>query len=277
VQLQRLGDVLLTTPLLDDLHRAFPSAELDFLVGQTAAPLLEHHPRIAERIVYDVARPRRTWRAVRARRYDWVLDVQSSPRTAPVALVSGARVRVGWRIRGPWKLVYTHTVPRDVLPQAYVPVQRQCFLELLGVPTAPPQPRLFLTAEERRRGEVEARALGAPAGRARAGFVLSANLPAREWPIERFAHVAGTLDADGVVPLVFHNPGDDGKVAEFRRLVPGAVVAHTPGIREMACVIGACSVLISGDTGPAHVARAVGVPTVTVYGPSDPAPRPSPA
>jgi len=60
VQLQRLGDVLLTTPLLDDLHRAFPGAEFDFLVGQGAAPLLEQHPRIAERLVYDAARPRHT-------------------------------------------------------------------------------------------------------------------------------------------------------------------------------------------------------------------------
>ena len=270
IQLQRLGDVLLSTPLLDDLHRAFPEARLDFLVGEGAAPLLDNHPLIAERIVFNAARPRRTWKAVITARYDWVLDVQSNPRTAPLTLASGARARVGWRIRGPWKLVYTHTVQRGGHPAVYVPVQRQRFLQALGVPTATPWPRLYLTAEERARGEGELRALGLSGGQPIAGFVLSANLSKREWGVERFARAAQLLAADGVQPLVFHNPGDDEKVAEFRGLVPGATVAQLPELRRMMGVIAACQVLVAGDTGPAHIAQALDVPTVTIFGPSNP-------
>ena len=83
-QLRRLGDVVLTTALLEDLRRAFPDATVDFLIGDRAAPLLEHHPLVSERLIYDRAHPARTWRAVRARRYDWFIDPQSSPRTAPL-------------------------------------------------------------------------------------------------------------------------------------------------------------------------------------------------
>jgi ADP-heptose:LPS heptosyltransferase len=270
IQLQRLGDVLLSTPLLDDLHRAFPAARLDFLVGESAAPLLDNHPQISERHVLDAARPRRTWKAVISARYDWVLDVQSSPRTAPLTLLSGARARVGWRIRGPWKLVYTHTIVRGGHPAVYVPVQRQRFLQALGVPTATPRPRLYLTPEEHARGEAAVRALGVPRGSPVAGFVLSANLTKREWGVERFALAAQSLAADGVLPLVFHNPGDDAMVAQFRQLVPGAVVAQLPELRRLMSVIAACGVLISGDTGPAHIAQALDVPTVTIFGPSNP-------
>ena len=98
-QLRRLGDVVLTTALLNDLRRAFPNTPVDFLVGDRAAPLLEHHPLIHERLIYDREHPMRTWRAVRARHYDWVIDPQSSPRTAPVALLSGAPVRAGFAAR----------------------------------------------------------------------------------------------------------------------------------------------------------------------------------
>lgn len=199
-----------------------------------------------------------------------MLDVQSSPRTALATLLSGARVRVGWHIRGPWKLVYTHTVPRSDEP-VYVPVMRQGFLHALGVPTEPPVVRLYLTAAERARGQSDVQSLDAAAGRPRAGIVLSANLPAKEWPVERFADVACALAADGVVPVAFHNPGDDEKIAEFARRAPQAVVARTQGVRHMAGMFAACSVVISGDTGPAHIARAVGVPTVTIHGPTDPA------
>ena len=132
VQLRRLGDVVLTTALLEDLRRAFPHTPVDFLVGDRAAPLLQHHPWIRERVIYDRAHPTRTWHAVRGRRYDWIVDPQSSPRTAPLALVSAAPVRAGFGVRG-WGWVYTHRLPRAGRPVEYVPRERQRLLEMLGV------------------------------------------------------------------------------------------------------------------------------------------------
>ena len=99
IQLRRLGDVVLTTALLEDFGSAFPGAAVDFLVGPAAAPLLAGHPRISERIVFDPDRRSVMTREIRSRRYDWVVDLQGSLSTSMLARASGARVRLGWRVR----------------------------------------------------------------------------------------------------------------------------------------------------------------------------------
>src|SRR5918911_278473 len=159
IQIRYLGDVVLSTALLEDLRCALPGAAMDFLVGETAAPLLLEHPLIRERIVLDVDHPAAMWRRVRARHYDWVIDVQGNLRTAMLTRLSGAPVRVGWRVRA-WPLAYTHAPPRGGGPE-YVVRERRRLLELVGVPASSAGPRLYLSAEERDRGERDAIAAGA--------------------------------------------------------------------------------------------------------------------
>lgn len=270
MQLQRLGDVLLTSTLLADLRREFPHATVDFLVGDRASAMLDGHPLIAERIIYDRRHPLRMLRLIRSRRYDWVIDLQSSPRTAQVALASGARRRAGWQIVGPWRLVYTHQLPRHTRPAVYVPRERQRMLELLGVPTVPGRPRLYLDEAERARGLEDARALGIGQGTPAVGLLLSAHQRTREWPPRYFAALAERLDADGVLPVVFQMPGDEDKIAEFRRRTGAGQIAAIPELRRFLGVLAACRAFVSGDTGPAHMAMALDVPTVTIYGPTNP-------
>ena len=214
-QLRRLGDVVLTTALLEDLRRAFPDAPVDFLIGDRAAPLLEHHPLVHERLIYDRAHPTRTWRAVRAHRYDWIIDPQSSPRTAPVAITSGAPVRAGFGVRG-WGWVYTHRLPRAGRPVEYVARERQRLLEMLGVPIGRPRTKLVLTHEERSTGRsrLEAQVLGRTAPVV--AIVLSSGDAKREWPVSHFAALATALVSDGLQLIVLETPGDAEKVAHVR-------------------------------------------------------------
>ncbi|MDQ6888138.1 MAG: glycosyltransferase family 9 protein [Gemmatimonadota bacterium] len=265
IQLRRLGDVLLTTPLLDDLHAAFPSARTDFLVGRAAAPLLEGLSLGGERIVYDRDRPWAMARRIRERCYDWIVDVQSNPRTAMLSRLSGAPIRVGWQVRG-WAWVYTHLLSRTGRPIEYVVRERRRLLELLGVPPLDTRPRLMLTAAERAAGEERLRVAGALPGVARVGLVLSSGEPTREWRVEGFATVADSIAAAGLKPIIFQNPGDDEKVARLRSLSSAGIVAAIPDLREFLGALSSCRALVSGDTGPAHMAAALGVPTVTIYG-----------
>ncbi len=270
VQLRRLGDVVLTTALLGDLRRALPGASVDFLVGDRAAPLLEHHPQIRERLIYDREHPTRTWRAVRSRRYDWIIDPQSSPRTAPLALVSGAPVRAGFAVRG-WGWVYTHRLPRAGRPTEYVPRERQRLLEMLGVSVARPRTSLVLTSAEGAAGDELLIAHGIRPDAPVIGMVLSAGESAKEWPAGHFAALADALADAGIQPVLFEMPGDAEKVARAcdasRRLVRIAV----PGLRAFMGALAACTALVSADTGPAHIATALQVPRVTVFGPEPPA------
>ena len=270
VQLRRLGDVVLTTALLEDLRRAFPQTEVDFLVGDRAAPLLAHHPLIHERLIYDRDHPTRTWRTVRARRYDWIVDPQSSPRTAPLALMSTAPVRAGFAVRG-WGWVYTHRLPRAGRATEYVARERQRMLEMLGVPIAPARTSLALTDDERAAGRHRLAAHGVRQGAPVTALVLSAGERAKEWPPRHFAMLADALARDGAQPVLFEMPGDAAKAAsageESRALVRIAV----PELRDFMGALAASDVLVSADTGPAHIATALRVPRVTIFGPEPPA------
>ena len=269
-QLRRLGDVVLTTALLEDLRRALPDAPVDFLIGDRAAPLLEHHPLVDERLIYDRAHPTRTWRAVRARRYDWIIDPQSSPRTAPVAIISGAPVRAGFGVRG-WGWVYTHRLARAGRPVEYVARERQRLLEMLGVPIARPRTQLVLTNEERAAGgsRLEAQGLGRTA--AIVALVLSSGEAKKEWPVGHFAALATALAGEGLQPVLLETPGDAEKIARVRAASRALPHLSLPGLRDFMGTIAACDVLVSADTGPAHMATALEVPRVTIFGPEPPA------
>ena len=270
VQLRRLGDVVLTTALLEDLHRAFPHTAVDFLVGDRAAPLLQHHPLIRERLIYDRAHPTRTWRAVRARRYDWIVDPQSSPRTAPLSLASGAPVRAGFGVRG-WGWVYTHRLPRAGRAVEYVPRERQRLLEMLGVSVGPARTSLALTADERAAGRAMLAAAGARTDAPIVACVLSAGESAKEWPPSHFAVLADLCAGDRLQVVLFEMPGDAEKASRAADASRHLLRLPVPDLRDFMSALSACDVLVSADTGPAHIATALRVPRVTIFGPEPPA------
>lgn len=266
IQLRRLGDVVLSTALLDDITSAFPDASVDFLVGPAAAPLLAGHPLIRERIVFDAARRRAMAREIRSRRYDWVVDLQGSLPTALLTRASRARVRLGWRVRG-WRLWYTHAKSRKG-PVEYVVRERRRLLELAGLPVGDSLPSIHLSTDECVLGERDARSCGAPPGIPRVGILLSTREPAKDWSVDGFADVARALVANGVTPLVFHTDDDEERVERIRAFAPGAVIVPSLDLRRFLGVLSTTSVFVSGDTGPAHMADALGVPRVTIFGPT---------
>lgn len=270
VQLRRLGDVVLTTALLEDLRRALPNTAVDFLVGDRAAPLLEHHPLVRERLIYDRGRPTRTWRAVRRIGYDWIIDPQSSPRTAPLALVSGSPVRAGFGVRG-WGWVYTHRLPRSGRAVEYVPRERQRLLELLGVRVGPVRTSLAVTAQERVRARELLASLGLRADAPLVALVLSAGESAKEWPPTHFATLADGLAWAGIQVVMFEMPGDGEKVSRAAQSSRAFARVAVPGLRDFMGALTACDALVSADTGPAHMATALRVPRVTIFGPEPPA------
>lgn len=268
VQLRRLGDVTLSTALLPDLHRAWPTAALDWLVASAAAPLLEHHPLVSERLVLEKPHAVRLWRPVRGRRYDCVIDVQSSVSTAGLTWLSGAPVRVGWDARGRgW--AYTHPVERRLRQPVYVPRDRGRMLTALGLPLSEPEPRLYLTLEERAEGAKLVRALAG--ARPCVGIVLTTSNAAKDWAAEKFAAVARALSENGVAAVVFRTPDGASRERAFHAAAgDAALFAPVTPVRSLLALIASSDVFLSGDTGPAHMATAVGVPRVTVYGPSLP-------
>jgi ADP-heptose:LPS heptosyltransferase len=207
---------------------------------------------------------------IRARRYDWIIDPQSSPRTAPLALVSGSPVRAGFAVRG-WGWVYTHRLPRAGRPVEYVARERQRLLEMLGVTVGAPRTSLALSAEEGAGGRRSLADHGVRAGAPTVAFVLSAGEAAKEWPPEHFAALATELAREAMQIVIFEMPGDAAKVARATAHLASVARIPVPGLRDFMSALAACDVLVSADTGPAHIATALRVPRVTIFGPEPPA------
>jgi heptosyltransferase III len=274
IQLRRLGDVVLSTALLDDLHRALPNATIDMLVGRHAAPLVGGHPLLRKRIVLEDLGTLGTARLVRMAHYDAVFDIQGSTRTAMITRASGAPLRVGWKVRAA-PVAYTHMLARDGAPE-YVVRRRRRLLELAGIPAGDSLPRLVLTDRERLQGEADLRSAGAPPSGHRIAFALVTSSPARDWPLEKFARLGDALLDRGVTPIVLAAGTPPAIVARMHALCPRAIIIpalesdRDREMRRFLGVLGSCDVLLSGDTGPAHMADALGVPRVTLYGPTTP-------
>lgn len=264
VQLRRLGDVILTTPALEALKKRHPGAKLDFLVEAPGAEAVAGHPAIDEVLVYDAGD---AWEAlrwalkIRSRRYDWVIDFLANPRAALLTALSGAAVRAGpAHVARRW--AYNRRMKQS--PQAcYAALEKVRWLAELGVRPgdAPELPRLYLAERPASLDNV-------------VGLVPPSRKETRRWPAPSYARLGRLLrDKHGCRLKVFWGPGEKDLADEVvRGIGAGAeAVAPTRGIKDLARELVSCRVVVGNCAGPKHVAVALGVPTVTVHGSSDPA------
>lgn len=266
-----LGDTVMALPTLRALRAALPGAEL-WCLGPWVGTILETEPGIARRLVPPGGVGARLVQARRLRqaRFDVALILPNSLETALAGWLSGARWRVGYG-EGRDALL-THALPA----QTDRVHQVAGYLRLLapfGVEASPIPPTLGIDAARR----VEARRLlgevGVPLGDPRVGLQLGAALgPAKLWVPARIAALATRLEARGIHPILLGGP-------QARGLADAVQAAAAEPIRSLvgrdrpallAALIAELDALVGADSGPAHVAAAVGVPAVTLFGPTDP-------
>jgi heptosyltransferase III len=278
-----LGDVLLATPALRALRSGFPAAELHVGIDDNLAPLLRDNPDV-HRLWLLPRRNQRGWRAwwpiyrdMRRTRFDLVIDLHGSPRTAFLARWTGAPNRVGYVLRGRGRF-YNLRVPRDADRRG-----RRCALYAA-------QTNLEIVARCGVRGAVledtrlvlppasdtiasDARALlhAALPNTRRVGLAPAGTWPAKTYPPEHWAHVGDRLAARGYGVLLLWGPGEEPVVEAVRtRMHAPAAVPPATGIEAMAAVVAELDLLICNDSGIKHVAVARGTPTLTLYGPTNP-------
>jgi len=267
IQLKRVGDVIVTTPVIEAVHRRFPDAAIDFMTDKSFAPLLEHHPYLRRVQKYDRAHLWDTLRQVRNAQYDVIFDFQGSPRSAMLVLWSGARLRAGYEI-GFWQLAYNKRVPRPRGAQL-VTEGKFSLLEHVWGPLGERPPRMLcLTEEEKSWAD---RAILVEHGQKVVGLVPPDRRESRRWPDASFAEVARRQLSAGHAVWLFWGPGEESLVKSVADRAPGSVMIPKTSLRQMAALLARCKLVVTNDCGPMHLATAVGTPTVTLYGPTDPA------
>jgi lipopolysaccharide heptosyltransferase I len=272
VRLGSLGDLIHTLPAVAALRRAHPALEIDWLVEPPHRPLLDLVPVISSVIVLP-GRTARGWldarRTMRGREYDVAADFQGLIKSAALARLSGAARVVGFdrqALREPAAAsFYTESI--EVGEGRHVIDKNLGLAAALGAaPGAPEFPLAPVTSA----------ALDDIRGRIRSDFALinpGAAWPNKRWPPDRFGAVAAHLrDRHGLMSVVLWGPGDR-EVAEavVAAAAGAAVVAPETMLPDLLAFSREARLMVSGDTGPLHIAAAVGVPIVSMFGPTNPA------
>lgn len=274
LQLRRLGDVLMTTPMLRAIKGALPSAVVRVSVEPLSAPAVRHNPH-ADGL--ELTEPGGyiglAWRLRRAR-YDVVIDTIGTPASARLALLSGAPMRIGRA--GRWRTAcYTHALPPEAGP-AYSAAAKLALLQPLGIRSDDCRIELFPTEAESREADRYWSSLGLPDGQPVVAFSPVSRRSRKVWPPERFADVCDRWAARaGLRYLPIFAPGEEPQVQRViaRLRHPGAVIRPAPRLTfgALAPLMRRCAFYLGNDNGARHAAIAAGIPTAAVFGPADPA------
>ena len=278
----QLGDVVLSLPALHAIRRRFPRARITVAVGKPGKQVVELAGCADDVLVVDRVAlrdgfvPASLWQIarivkdVRRRRFDFVIDLHSLSETNLLGFLSGAPQRLyarrptrsidalsNFRPRPPVEDTKKHAVDRylDVLAPLKVEVVSR-------VPRLPVLPEAQAAVEQIFR---KAKLVGdAPL----VGLFPGAGHPSRQWPLERFKELAERLERnDDVRIVVFLGPEERGRLRELRATFSRSTTfIEGLTIPQLAAALARLSVFITNDTGPMHIATAVGTPVVVLLG-----------
>lgn len=275
VLLSGLGDVVHGLPVVNALKRNDPTRRITWVVEPLSAPLLRPHPAVDEVIVFHKKKGARgvleLARAMASGRWEVTLNFNIYFKSVFPTVFSRAPLRVGLDRRrsaeGVWLFSNVRTSPR---PRAHTQDMFLEILETVGVESRPVSWRLSPTGEER----AEQRAFFSGFRRPVAAIVPASANPKKDWIPDRYAAVIDALDRDfGMDSVIVGGPSERERRLTDRILAGCAsrpTVALGDGVRRLVWLLGGSRLVIAPDTGPVHVARAMEVPVIGLYGHTNP-------
>lgn len=287
LRLSALGDCVAAIPALIALRRAFPRAHLAWAIQDNYLPLIQNLKFFDEAIVF----PRRRWketppfrvrpdealaltRHLRSRRFDLCVDIQSNTKSAALAFLSGARIRLGHGGEYARELSgYLNNVLVTHPPEMrHIVFRNLHLLSALGIEGVRPEFSLPVDGSARIRMEAWLRRREIEPGR----YVVIAPFCGRaekNWPEANFAQLADLIASAGVAAVMLHTPGkeDETKALTARCSAEGVFTAPPTSLPDMVELIRMAGAAAGGDTGPLQIAGALGVANVCLFGPTDPA------
>jgi heptosyltransferase-3 len=267
LQIRRLGDVLLTTPLLRALRHLFPQARLDFLSEAANHVVLADNPHLTRLWTYPVpggpVRVLALARALSRERYDVSVDTLGDPRSAMIGFLAGARLRIGFDVRIPRRWAYHRVVRRD--PSKYTVDRKLDLVRWLGEVPLDLRPEYRVPEAARAEAAGLWTKLGIE-GRRVAALSPVSRKKEKRWDPRAFAAVADRLAGEGFAILLLWGPGEESQasaVAAAMRAEP--VLGGAPPVPQLAAMLERASVLVGNDNGMKHLAVAVETPSVAVH------------
>lgn len=272
VRLGSLGDLVHTLPAVAAIRRAYPFAQIDWFVDAVHREFLDLVPVISTVVLLRRANAR-GWldarRELRRRQYEVAIDFQGLIKSAALARMSGARRVIGFdrrSAREPWAAAF-YTERINASDSGHVVEKNLLLAAAAGAPSDAREFPLVPTASAA--VETIRHVVDGPFALLNCG----AAWPNKRWPAERLGRLAAWLRArHGLRSVALWGPGEQDLAAEVARVSDGAaVVAPATGLADLVAMAREAKLMVSGDTGPTHIAAAVGTPVVSLFGPTNPA------
>ncbi len=283
IRLSSIGDVVHALPAVAALGTAYPNSKITWLIEARYAEILEGNPFV-ERVLTTntlawqkeplsrrtLREAARTVRALREETFDAVIDFQGLIKTGIIARIARARRRIGlaskWLKEPGAALFYSERAPAR--GSRHVVEENLALVKWLGVQPGPWQFPLPRSEAGEQWAEAQLARLGA------AQFILvspGAGWAAKRWPPGCYAQLIGMLEQEGWTVVLTGSAAEENEILAILRESAAQHAAYVPAsIRQFITLARRARLFIGGDTGPMHLAAAVGTPIVAMFGPTDP-------
>lgn len=269
-----LGDVVLTLPFAQVLHREFPEAQIDFVSTPRASAILRNHPAIHSVLEYDKRGKERGLhgilsiaRRIAARRYDVGLVLHRSLRSAAAVWLSRVPVRIGFSTSA-GRSLYTDIVPYE---KSHHEIERNlAFLKKLGIEFRGKElPSLFPSESDAATVDRYLRENGIGGSGPVVAFAPGSVWNTKRWPSDRYARLMKKLSERGMDVVLLGGAEDErlcAGIKEASGVKNGRVTAGKFSVLQSAELIRRCRALVTNDSAPMHLAVAMRTPVVAIFG-----------
>lgn len=275
IRLRSIGDTVLATPSIIALKRFIPDAQIDILVEDWVAPVLDDHPDLNKVITLErnsLAARARVAHEIRAARYDVVYNLHGGTTATLLTRATGARHRVGYSTYQ-YTQLHNHQAPSPLLlwgqQKTHSVEQQLALLGWTGVPvTDRPPTKLAITNAAS--AAVNEKLRGAGLHEQKLALIHpAAAFATKQWATKNFARVVEFLTEAGFSSIAIAGPREMGVLTELMSNSSAKLVTFDLSLPEVAALAARSQLFVGNDSGIAHIAAAVGTPSVVIFGSSN--------
>jgi len=265
-----IGDIILSTIILDNLKQYFKQASIDYLVEEFAKQSLINNPHINKILVMGKTEfPLKAALKIRKEKYDLILDLWSNPRSAQITFLSGVKYRVGFAYRGR-KYAY-NIYATSSRGKSHSAEHNLELIKALDIPVISKKVVYFTSDGDKHFASEFFRNNKLYDASGVLGIIPAGGWESKRCDKEKWVEIINTLiDIYKFKVLILWGPGDESDVSYIKENIPSVVLSPETDINKLAALIEKCTLIIANDSGPMHIATALGVLTIGIFGPTDP-------
>ena len=284
IRLDRIGDMVITTPIFRALKEKWPDAQITVLTNPVNKNIVINNPFIDYILVYDRENKHKSlnsrlifFRSIRERKFDLVIDpyLDYELKTSFITRFVGNRFRLGFEFAGR-EIFYNIRYNPNVFP---VSTEKKHMIDYdldlltyIGIETQKRQPEIFLSTDEKENAYKLLEEAGTNPESKIIGIHPGGHYESQRWPIKRFAAISDYLITNyDVKVILFAGQAEKQLLSEFKGYaVKTPIFLENLSLREFMSTLSHCSLLLCNNSGPLHIATALNIPTVSTMGPTVP-------